>query len=151
MKGGSVVADPHAMRVFLALCLLFVAVVGCSVGTECNCPDTSVTVLVALPCGTTTQPTMTLSGVCANTGTQVNGSPAFSAGSAGTCHVVLTGSTTFSTDVEFVGGAWLACGSNAHGCGQLISPNGLPGGPGIFTLSVGAQCIGDGGADGADE
>jgi hypothetical protein len=135
------------MRFLFTVLLIFIA--GCNSHAQCNCPDGTSGVAVTLPCGTT-QATMVLSGVCAGTGTEQNGALSFFGTSPGSCHVALTFSngTTFSTDVEFAGGEWLACGSDPHGCGQVVFPMNLPGGEGSYTLSAGSPCTTDAAVDG---
>jgi hypothetical protein len=112
---------------------------------NCNCPLGTVwpSVVVNLPCGTTQLPTMNLSGVCAGQGGEQSGKLVFGAKEPGTCHVelVYADGSSFSTDVTFTG-EWLACGSDPHGCGERVSPDGLPL-EGIFAVLVaGASCDG---------
>jgi hypothetical protein len=101
-------------------------------------------VQVVLQCPAHPPPTMTLSGVCSGTA-PTDGSLAFGATAAGSCHVDVSfeGGTRFSTDVEFTG-QWLACGSDPHGCGERITPAGYNGpyvaGP-LTDVLVDAGCV----------
>jgi hypothetical protein len=60
---------------------------------------------------------------------------------AGTCHVQWSaaGGATASTDVAF-SSVWLPCGSDPHGCGQVVV-----GPSSVVQLGDGGQCV-DGGA-----
>jgi len=145
-----------SLALFASLSLMiFATAAGClgGVAETCFCPATGIwpLVMIALPCGTTTTPTMTLAGVCAGTGGEQSGQLVFGANAAGSCNVELTyaDGSTYATDVEFTG-QWLACGSNPRGCGEQISPSGLSAGDGVTSVLVaGPQCaapvLGNGG------
>jgi hypothetical protein len=146
---------PASLFATAALLLLFTCLFGTSTACGdaepvCNCPTYGVPqAVIALPCGTPALPlpTLTLSGVCAGTGGQEEGQLAFGSNEAGTCHVALTyaNGETYSADVEFTG-QWLACGSDPHGCGELIEPALPTPSDSVFpTLFVPPQCGEDGG------
>jgi hypothetical protein len=148
---------------WLALVPVFVSILGansaCGIGLgsqpdeTCNCPAGTVVpqIMIRLPCGVTTLPTLTLSGVCAGTGGEQEGSLTFGSYSTGTCQVELTfaDGSMQSTTVEF-DGEWLPCGSDPHGCGQTVFPGGLPANPMGYpfdVLQIGKACVVDGAGD----
>jgi hypothetical protein len=127
---------------------------GCdSSSPMCNCPATGIWPLVAIEPPCTPPPTLTLTGVCQGTDGTEAGEIVFGANDAGSCHVQLlfANGSTFTTDVEF-SGEWLACGSEPHGCGELITPTNLPMASDRLwpkaAIWVGSYCSGDDAAPG---
>lgn len=133
---------------------------GCTVSGSsetCNCPDTGIWPLVVIEPTCPVAPEITLTGVCAGTEGTQGGEIVFGANGNGSCHVQLlfADGSTYATDVEFTS-EWLACGSNPHGCGDLITPMGLlraPDRPSLALLSVASYCSTDdaGGGDATPE
>ncbi len=128
---------------------------GCSAfgsSENCHCPATGIWPLVVIEPTCPALPTVTLTGVCAGTEGTEDGEIVFGANNGGTCHVqlVFADGATYATDIEFTS-EWLACGSNPHGCGDLIAPAGLPEAPdrpNTALLSVASYCsLADAGGD----
>jgi hypothetical protein len=123
--------------------LLTLVVAACTqgngAGNICNCGTGNDGVSFQLACTPASPPVVTITGPCV-IGPSGPGTIAVSGNVVGTCHVEMTFASggTFSTDLTITS-EWLACGSDPHGCGQVIvaTPS---------EVSVPDQC-GDAGAD----
>jgi hypothetical protein len=99
-----------------------VAIASCSSGSNCDCPDDVAFATLELPCNTSAAATARTTGPCS---AQVWSpeSVVVTGTAAGACRIELTlpGGAITTADVTFAPGDWSPCGSNPHGCGQLLA------------------------------
>ncbi len=119
-------------RWFATSALISVVVAACNQGSSasdmCDCGTGNDGVSFQLACIPASPPVVTITGPCV-IGPSGPGTIAVSGNVVGTCHVDMTfvNGGTFSTDLSITS-EWLACGSDPHGCGQVIvvTPSEVP-------------------------